>query len=177
MFDGGCREPTIMWWPGRIPAGTVCREPAMTIDLLPTVAELIGASLPDHTIDGKNIWPLLAGAEGAASPHEAYYFYYGNELQAMRMGNWKLHFPHAYRTLAGGEGGTGGKPAPYRQARIDLSLFDLAEDIGETTDVKDEHPEIVGKMQEMAERMREELGDSAHKIKGRGVRPAGRLES
>ena len=48
MFDGGCREPTLMWWPGKIPAGTVCDEPAMTIDILPTIADLIGAELPAH---------------------------------------------------------------------------------------------------------------------------------
>ena len=48
MFDGGCRESTLMWWPGTIPAGSVCSTPAMTIDVLPTVAELIGAKLPDQ---------------------------------------------------------------------------------------------------------------------------------
>ena len=47
MFDGGCRVPTLMWWPGTIPAGTVCRTPAMTIDILPTIAHLVGAKLPE----------------------------------------------------------------------------------------------------------------------------------
>lgn len=175
MFDGGCREPTVMWWPGKIPAGTKCQEPAMTIDILPTVAELIGAELPDHKIDGKNIWPLLAGEEGASSPHEAYYFYYGNQLQAMRMGKWKLHFPHAYRSLNGRRGGTGGTPVAYSQNRIELALFDLETDIGETTDVQQRHPEVVAKMQELAETMRAELGDV--KRTGAGVRQPGRLAS
>ena len=110
MFDGGCREPTLMWWPGKIPAGSECDTPAMTIDLLPTVAGLIGAELPEHKIDGKDIWPIIAGEEGAQSPHQAYYFYYGRQLQAMRMGDWKLHFPHGYRTMAGKPGGKGGIP-------------------------------------------------------------------
>ncbi|MCO6457354.1 MAG: sulfatase [Pirellulaceae bacterium] len=175
MFDGGCREPTIAWWPGTIPAGSVCEEPAMTIDVLPTVAHLIGAKLPDHAIDGRNIWPLLAGTEGATSPHEAYYFYWGRELQAVRMGQWKLHFPHAYRTLAGRPGGTGGKPAAYQQGRIERSLFDLRQDPGETTDVKDRHPDIVRRIEQLADRMRDDLGDSARQQPGRGVRPAGRL--
>jgi arylsulfatase A-like enzyme len=176
MFDGGCREPTVMWWPGTIPAGTVCHEPAMTIDVLPTIAHLIGAKLPDHAIDGQNIWPLVAGQAGAKSPHEAYYFYYGRQLQAVRMGKWKLHFPHKYRTLAGRPGGTGGMPVPYEQVEIGLALFDLESDVGETTNVADEHPDVVAKIQRLADRIRVELGDSATKQKGSGVREPGRLE-
>ena len=173
MFDGGCRESTLMWWPGTIPAGSVCETPAMTIDILPTVAKLIGAKLPEHTIDGKNIWPLIAGKKDAKSPQEAYYFYYGNQLQAMRMGDWKLHFPHGYRTMAGRPGGTDGIPTRYSQAKIGLSLFHLRTDIGEANDVSKEHPEIVKTMQAMAEKMRAELGDG--KKKGTGKRPAGQL--
>ena len=175
MFDGGCRESTVMWWPGTIPAGSKCHEPAMTIDILPTVAELAGAKLPEHKIDGKSILPLIKGKPDAVSPQEAYYFYMGRELQAVRMGNWKLHFPHAYRTLSGRQGGTGGKPVKYDTARIGLSLFDLENDIGETTNVADEHPEVVKKIQQLAEAMREELGDSRTKQKGSGVREPGRI--
>jgi arylsulfatase A-like enzyme len=175
MFDGGCREPTVMWWPGKIPAGTVCREPAMTIDVLPTIAGLVGTELPGHTIDGKDIWPLVAGTPGARSPHEAYYFYYGSQLQAVRMGKWKLHFPHSYRTLAGRPGGTGGIPVKYEQAKIGLELFDLESDVGETRNVADEHPDIVAKIQKLADGIRVELGDTAPKRKGAGVREPGRL--
>ena len=176
MFDGGCREPTVMWWPGTIPAGTVCHEPAMTIDVLPTIAHLVGAKLPDHTIDGKNIWPLVSGEPEAKSPHEAYFFYYGTQLQAVRMGKWKLHFPHKYRTLAGRPGGTGGTPVPYEQAEIGLALFDLESDVAETTDVAGEHPDVVAKLQKLGDRMRAELGDSSTKQKGTGVREPGQLE-
>lgn len=175
MFDGGCRESTLMWWPGTIPADSVCSQPAMTIDILPTVAELIGAELPDHKIDGKNIWPLIAGEPNAVSPHEAYFFYYGRELQAIRRGKWKLHFPHSYRTMAGRPGGTGGKPAPYSQAKIGLALFDLEADIGETTNVADQHPDVVRELQALADEMRKDLGDSSQRIQGQGIRPAGRI--
>lgn len=175
-FEGGVRVPAIMWWPGRIPAGTRCEEPVMTIDLLPTVARLVGARLPAHPIDGKDIWPLMGGEPGARSPQEAYYFYWGNELQAVRMGNWKLHFPHTYRTLAGRPGGTGGTPAPYEDARIDLALYDLAADVGESRNVAAQHPEVVKRIEELAEKMRAELGDSATGRKGSGVREPGRLE-
>ena len=172
MFDGGCRESTLMWWPGTIPAGSVCSTPAMTIDILPTVAELIGAKLPDHKIDGKSIVNLVTG-KNDKSPQEAYYFYYGQQLQAIRMGKWKLHFPHGYRTMAGRPGGTGGIPTKYSQAKIGLSLFNLEEDIGESTDVKAKHPKVVSKMQALGQAMRKELGDQGKK--GTGQREAGRL--
>lgn len=175
MFDGGCRESTVMWWPERVPAGSKCNEPAMTIDILPTVAHLIGATLPDLRIDGKNIAPLIQGEPDAKSPHEAYYFYCGRELQAVRAGKWKLHFPHGYKTLGGQPGGTGGVPVKYNQTKIGLSLFNLEEDIGETTNVAGQHPEVVKRIQELAKEMRKELGDSILKQKGSGIREPGRL--
>ena len=172
MFDGGCRESTLMWWPGTVPAGSVCKTPAMTIDILPTVAKLIGAKLPKHKIDGKSIVKLIKGTSNESS-QEAYYFYYSKQLQAIRMGKWKLHFPHGYRTMAGKPGGKGGIPTKYSQAKIGLALFDLDKDIGETTDVKDTHPEIVAKMQKLGEAMRTELGDNRRK--GGGQRKPGLL--
>lgn len=176
MFEGGCRESTIFWGPGRVPAGSACKEPAMTIDILPTVAKLIGASLPDHKIDGKDIWPLIAGEPGARSPQEAYFFYYGRELQAVRAGKWKLHFPHGFTTLSGRKGGVGGNPAKYDQARIDLSLYDLEKDAGETTDVKESNPEVVARLQALGAAMRKDLGDSATKEPGTGAREPGKLK-
>ena len=176
-WDGGQREPTVMWWPGQVPAGHVCREVAGTIDILPTLAQLAGIQqLPqEHTIDGRDIWPLISGRENARSPHEAYYFYWGRHLQAVRSGRWKLHFPHAYRSLAGRKGGTGGKPVRYVQKRTGLALFDLAQVIGETTNVIGDHAEVVTRLQALANQARAELGDSATKQTGTGVRPPGRL--
>jgi arylsulfatase A len=173
MFDGGCREPTVMWWPGKVRADSKCSEPAMTIDILPTVAKLIGAKLPDHKIDGKNIWPLIAGEDGAKSPQEAYYFYYGRQLQAARWGQWKLHFPHPYRTMAGKPGGKDGIPNRYSQAKIGLALYDLTADVGEQNDVAEKHPDVVKHIQALAEKMRADLGDANQK--GKGMRQPGRL--
>lgn len=174
-FEGGHREPFIARWPGKIPTGLVCREPAMTIDLLPTIAGLAGARVPtDPPIDGKDIWPLLSGQPGAKSPHEAYYFYWGRELQAVRSGRWKLHFPHDYQGLTG-KAGHGGKPGGYTTERIGLSLFDLEADPGETTDVAAKHPEILRKLTELAAHAREDLGDSRTHQAGQGVRPPGEL--
>jgi arylsulfatase A len=166
MFDGGCRESTLAWMPGTIPADSVCNEPAMTIDILPTIAHLISAKLPSHRIDGKNIWPLFT-TDKAKSPHQAYYFYYGNQLQAVRAGKWKLHFPHGYRTMAKRPGGKGGIPTNYSQAKIGLSLFDLEKDIGETTDLKDKHPDITENLSN--------LGKAFHADLQKTKRPSGRL--
>ena len=174
-WEGGVRVPCIMRWPGRIPAGTVCDEPAATIDVFPTVAGLIGAKLPELPIDGLDIWPLMAGEAGANTPHDAFYFYWGNHLQAVRSGRWKLHFPHTYRSLTGTPG-RDGTPGGYTQERTELALFDLEADIGETTDVKAAHPEVVKRLEELASQARIELGDSAAKIEGAGFRPPARIE-
>lgn len=177
MFEGGYREPTLMWWPGKIPAGTTCDELASTIDLLPTIAALIDADLPDHKIDGKDIRPLMFGEEGAVSPHEAFACYYaGGQLQAIRDRRFKLHFPHRYRTLAGREGGSGGQPVAYQQAKIGNALFDLKNDVGETTNVADQFPDVVARLEAAAEKYREDLGDSLNKRSGSGRRPPGRLQ-
>ncbi|MBN1422258.1 MAG: sulfatase [Planctomycetes bacterium] len=176
-WEGGVRVPCVMRWPGRIPAGRACAEPAMTIDILPTVAALADAKLPAHRIDGKDILSLLEGRPGATSPHDAFFFYWAQALQAVRSGKWKLHFPHGYPTLGGRPGGTGGKPVAATGARTDLALFDLESDIGETTDVAAKHPEVVKRIEALAEACREDLGDAATKRKGKGLREPGRLEA
>ena len=176
MFEGGCREPTIMRWPGKIPAGSVCDELASTIDILPTVAALIDAELPPHKIDGKDIRPLMWGQPDARTPHRAFYCYYGGgQLQAVRNRRWKLHFPHTYRTMAGRPGGTGGMPTSYSQEKIGLALFDLKKDVAETTDVVEKHPKVVARLQRHAQRAREDLGDTLTEHRGGGLRESGRL--
>ena len=159
-FEGGVRVPAIFRWPGKIPAGITCREPAMTIDVLPTMAKLIGADLPaSHVIDGKDVWPLITAQPGAKSQHEALYFYWDRQLQAVRSGKWKLHFPHVYRTMTEVRG-KGGTPGEYRQERTGLALFDLEADLGETTDVSAQNPAVVERLTRLAERARKELGDT-----------------
>jgi len=176
-WEGGVRVPCIMRWPGRIPAGAVSDEPAMTIDVLPTVAALIDAKLPEHGVDGKNIWPLMAAEEGARSPHEVLYFYYRrNDLEALRSGRWKLVFPHRYRSLTG-EPGRDGRPHGYSRKRCGLELYDLVDDPGERTNVIARHPEVVKRLQALGERAREDLGDALTKRQGKHHRPPGRVRS
>src|SRR5439155_3798886 len=148
--------------PGRVPAGSVCREPAMTIDVLPTFAKLIGAELPPGLVlDGKDIWPLVSGRPGAKSPHDALYFYWDRGLQAVRSGKWKLHFPHEYRAQTEStRAARGGTPGQYRQEEVELSLFDLENDVGETKNVAADHPEVVQRLEHLADGARREMGDS-----------------
>ena len=163
------REPCIMRWPGKIPAGTVCSELAATIDIFPTVAHLTGAEPSENKIDGKSIWPLMSGQVDARSPHKAYFYYWGRHLQAVRSGDWKLPFPHAYRTLVG-EGGKDGIPSAYKNVQTPLALFNLKNDIGETTNVATTNQNVVKELQLLADGIREQIGDSAKKMQGTEVR-------
>jgi arylsulfatase A-like enzyme len=174
VWEGGVRVPFIARWPGKIPPGSVCREPVMTIDLLPTIAQLAGGKLPEHRIDGKDIGALLRGEPGARTPHEALFFYYGvNELQALRSGRWKLILPHKYRTLEGKAGGLDGKPAPYAEREAGLELYDLENDPGETTDLARSQPDVVRRLEALVEATRDDLGDSLTRRAGRNVRAPG----
>ena len=175
-FDGGVREPCIAWWPGTIPAGRVCREVAGTIDLLPTVARLANAPLPsDRVLDGRDLWPLLSGQRGARSPHPAFFFYWDHELQAVRSGPWKLHFPHSYPTITtpGGDG----RPGKSTPRTTGAALYHLESDPGETRDVTTDHPGVVRRLEALAEAARVDLGDSRTARIGRNVRPEGHLDN
>ncbi len=194
-FDGGVRVPTAMRWPGKIPAGRVCDTPLMTIDLLPTICRILGTDLPENPIDGVDISDVLVGTETAA-PHQALVFYSGEELHAIRMGQWKLHFPHKYLSVIPGEPRSDGKPSGhgtqqpksitesgvegiasrhgYRVLDLPLSLFDLSQDPGEQTNVAAQHADVVARLTEMADRYRADLGDALTGTKGAGVREIGR---
>jgi arylsulfatase A len=175
MWEGGARVPCLMRWPGHIPAGRTVDKIVSSIDILPTLAELAGAPLPPQPIDGLSLAPILAGDEKAA-PRDHFFFYYGRELQAVRQGRWKLHFPHVYRSYRGVEPGQNGFPGPYAQGKTGLELYDLESDIGETTDVAASHPEVVKDLQALAEKARQELGDALTGRVGRGVRPPGSIQ-
>jgi arylsulfatase len=173
-FEGGTRVPFIARWPGRIPKGTAAALPAMTIDMLPTLAGLAGATLSSERIlDGRDIWPLLAGTRNARAPHDALYFYWGTELHAIRSGKWKLHLPHPYQSLE--RPGADGAPGAFVRKQIELSLFDLEADPGEQTNVADRHPDVVKDLQAIVERARDDLGDSLTGRTGKNVRAAGKL--
>jgi arylsulfatase A len=173
-WEGGVRVPAIACRPGHIPAGSLCDEIMGTIDILPTLAELTGSSMPEQKIDGQSVWPLLRGDADAASPHQAWYYYWTDELQAVRCGKWKLHFPHSYRTLEESPG-KDGVPARYTIKQCGLELYDLQADPGESKDEAGQYPEVVKQLSALADSKRQQLGDSLTEVKGTENRPHGVL--
>ena len=160
--EGGMRVPCIMRWPGRIPAASVCSELSTMMDMLPTFAKLAAAEkLPTKPIDGKNILPLMLGRPGAKTPHEAFYYYRLDQLQAVRRGEWKLYVDYQV--------GTGEK-----SRRVKPRLYDVVRDPGETVDLTEKQPRKVAELMKAAGKARAELGDRNQP--GTGVRPAGRVK-
>ena len=164
--EGGFRVPTIMSWPGTVPAGSVCGELATTLDLLPTIARFAGGQPPDdRTIDGRDIRPLLLGTPTANVPDAPLFYYQGDQLQAVRSGPWKLFLPLA-------EAQRHPHFRPPRQA--EPLLFNLVSDVGSTTNVAAEYPEVVRRLTRLADRARSDLGDRGRP--GEHCRPRGRVD-
>jgi arylsulfatase len=194
-FEGGVRVPMVARWPGQIPAGKTCNTPIISIDLLPTFCHVAHAPLPQKKIDGLNITDILEGKTDTVEDREGLVFYAGSELQAVRDGKWKIHFPHKY-LVVNGETRTDGKPAGYGRLapqsisnsgiegiasrhgyvvrELPLSLYDLSTDMSESNNVASEHPEVVKKLTELANQYRKTLGDSLQNMKGTENRPVGR---
>ncbi len=162
-YEGGMREPTIAWWPGRVPAGGVCNAVAGNIDFLPTFVSLAGGSPPaDRQIDGRDISQLLFG-RASESPREAHYYFSGNELQAVRSGPWKLAITRQNECRGGG--------ATTNAAPFQPTLYNLDADIGERTNLAERHPEVVARLWELVAKMNADLGTNRP---GPGVREPGR---
>jgi hypothetical protein len=132
---------------------------------------LAGGKLPEGRImDGKNILPLMT-EPGAASPHDAFYYYFSNDLHAVRCGNWKLKLPttllHEDRYVYGG-----GKH-PQKDAVIPEALYNLYVDPGEQKNVLKDHPDIAEKLHGLVDNARADMGDAATGAPGKNVRPVG----
>jgi arylsulfatase A-like enzyme len=174
-WEGGMRVPCIARWPGRIPSRSSCDEVASLMDFLPTFGSLAGAKVPtDRIIDGHDIWPLLSGQTGAKSPYEAFYYYRESRLQAVRSEEWKLVLPRRERVRRN----TAGQDSPPKPEYMDLplSLFNLKEDIGETTNLAEQHPGIVKELMSHVERARIDLGDG-EEHPGKNCRPPGTVKN
>lgn len=145
-------------------------------DVLPTVARLTGATLPDdRKLDGHDAWPVLSGADEASFDERMWLVHRVGGLEAVRRGRWKLHLPHPYQSIV--EPGVDGAPGREQTLQIGLSLFDLESDLGETHDVAAEHPDVVAEMLAIAEDARADLGDGLTGRVGSGVRPPGRWDA
>jgi len=160
-MEGGMRVPGIFWWPETLQPQKIENSMATTMDLLPTIANLIGAELPKVKLDGYNISDLLLG-NSIESPYDVFHYYQLEQLQAIRKGDWKLHLPldSMYNNF-------------HRATIVDgrpMALYNLKEDISETNDLAEQYPEIVAELTAEADKARMELGDFG--ISGAGVRPA-----
>ncbi len=163
--EGAFRVPTIAWWPGKVPAGTICEELATTMDLLPTFAHLAGGAEPkDRKIDGHDIRPLLFGEKNAKSPYQAFYYYQMQQLQAVRRGPWKLFLPLKSPLR---------HPHFRNAAKTQPLLFNLVTDIGSKRNVANKHPDIVQELTRLAELARQDLGDDNQA--GQNQRPPGKI--
>jgi len=161
-WEGGVRVPTLAWWPGRVPAGSVNDAVAATIDLLPTFVSLAGGTMPaTPVIDGRDITPILLG-QSKESAREAHYYFASYDLQAVRQGRWKL----ALSPQPEGMGKQAAKTA------AGLRLYDLDAEIGEQTDVAAQHPEVVAKLKALADKMAAEIGGKTPTAR----RPAGEVK-
>ena len=161
-WEGGVRVPTLAWWPGRVPAGSVNDAVAATIDLLPTFVSLAGGTVPaTPVIDGRDITPILLG-QSKESAREAHYYFASYDLQAVRQGRWKLAL--AAQPL---DARKDGKKTP-----AGLRLYDLDAEIGEQTDVAAQHPEVVAKLKALADKMEAEIGGKTPTAR----RPAGEVK-
>ncbi len=174
-FEGGFRVPCLMKWPDVIPAGQVCDKMASTIDIYPTIANIIKADLPDSPIDGLNILPLLSGQLDRSIRNE-FYYYDGRNLNAVRFKNWKYIYPHQYNTAEGGEIKNDGVPGETIPVDFNGALYDLRQDPGERYDLQVQYPDVVTLLKAKADSVRVLLGDARNEITGDAVRPSGRLE-
>ena len=176
-WEGGQRVPCIVWYPKEIKAKSEISSPLMGIDWVPTFANVTKSKLSNNKIDGKNIWPTLT-MESEEDPHEALFFYYHiNSLHGVRYGDWKMYFPHRYRTLNGREGLDNGKPIKYQYVDLEeIELYNLKEDPSENNNVYNQFPDIVNKIIELADIKRGEIGDDLTGKIGSENRPIGKAE-
>lgn len=169
--EGGQRVPCIVRWPGEITGGIVKDDLTSTMDFLPTFAYLAGTSPPsDRVIDGHNILPILTDDPDAVSSYDelGFFYYYLEQLQAVRSGPWKLYLPLKKKML---------KPNGSFEGAVNFEaeLYNVREDIGETTDLAADNPDIVERLQGLAEKARADLGDVGRE--GANQRPAGRVDN
>ncbi len=140
-WEGGQRVPGIITWPNKIAAGTVSNEMVTTLDLLPTLATFSGSQIPpDLKYDGIDISNYLMQPNDSKVAERPFYYYARNgDLEAIRLGKWKLHLKKSI-----------GWSEP-KQGKFPISLYDLDRDIEETENLADQYPDIVRKLSDLME--------------------------
>lgn len=172
MWEGGSRVPLIVRWPGRVAAGTVATAHLATVDLFPTLTALLGSPRGTLPIDGYDMSPTFLG-DAEAPPRPPHVNWYGNDLVSIREGRWKLVFPHTFSSVK--ERGKEGRPGKMQAERAERALYDLERDPIESEDVAKKHPDVVARLERVAEAARAALGDALTKRRGTETRPSGRV--
>ncbi len=175
-WEGGQRVPCIVKWPGTVPEGVVCNKLASSIDFMPTIASIVGGSLPGHKIDGVNILDLWKG-NFQAEPRKEFYYYFGkNNLNGVRKGNWKLVFPHTYASYEATVPKNDGHGGKRIKMKVDsIELYNLMRDPGERYNVVELYPDILAELIAVGEKARADLGDLNVGVEGPGIREVGKL--
>lgn len=160
-WEGGQRVPCIMNWPGVIPGGVINDDIIASIDLYPTLTKIAGGVLPgDRKIDGLDFSSVILNESVAKSARQTFFYYMSNHLEAVRSGRWKLHV----------------RKGSLKECGI-KELYDLENDIGETTNLYDQHPNVVSELEQLLEECRNDLGDETKGVQGKNVRAIGRVEN
>ena len=142
VYEGGIRVPFIVRWPDRFPKGTVCDEPVISLDVMPTICAAVGAELPgDRLYDGKNMLPVLEGLSKAPL-HEILFWDDGADQWAVRAGKWKL-----------------------LSFKGSLELYDLHADIGEKNNLREQNPQIVERLQRAYTAWKNQMAPQLRKTK------------
>jgi arylsulfatase len=176
-FEGGQRVPCLMMWKGVISPGTVNNSLVSGIDILPTLADIAGAPLPEKKIDGLSFYPVLKDQTKEGPRKNFYYYYRRNNLEAVQDGHWKLVFPHKGRTYEGFEPGKDGMPGKVNEhSEVEGGLYDLRRDPGERYNLIEFNPEIVKRLEKIADEAREDLGDDLTENPGKNRREPGRVQ-
>ena len=174
-WEGGMRVPMIARWPGKVPAGRVSSEITLSMDFCPTFAKIGGGSVPDdRIIDGRDIQPILYDEDGAASQHNAFFYYKRNMIEAVRSGKWKLHIRRERPKAKGNQTVDTGNASPIEELQ---ELYDLEVDIGETENLYDQHPDVVSDLLAKATACGKDIGDTGAGVGGENIRPAGRVDN
>ena len=147
FFEGGIRVPSIIRWPDKVPAGQTRNQFSVSVDWLPTLAELAGVELPERKIDGKSLVKVIQSAS-AKSPHSEFHWM-GNGINpqwAVREGNWKL---------------IGNPKDPTKKSPLNkndkLFLVNLSKDIGEQRNLRYEHPKQLIRLKSIHDRWLSDL--------------------
>ena len=153
-WEGGQRVPCIFYWKDHISPG-VSRELTTSLDFFRTFAHIAGGRIQEEKkIDSLDLTELLL--EGKASPRKVFYYYIKGDLEAVRDSRWKLHVA--------------------KNGKAVQLLYEIAEDPGEKENLYEKYPEVVKRLECTLHVCREELGDTVRGIKGKAVRPIGRVD-